>query len=215
MTRRGRWTRRLSREAEERGPNKAWRGGAELAWLGPALAKRAGMGRDAVGSQGMHGAAGAVIRTLVDSLSERPADASYASVSRRRSLQSTPTDSSSLACTSSVRSSSDVQKGAVSIIRMLTRVQRSQVVRSIFSSNSLASSRKVLRLQWMKVTTLPQSAEQRTSSLSEVGAADSSAQRQATTSELTFSISRLITSVTTLAFGSSDWKVSSIRLVSH
>ena len=86
------------------------------------------MGRDAVGSGGMHGAAGAVTLTLVDSFSERPADASYASVSRRRRLQSTPccigTDSSSLACTSSVRSSSDVQKGAVSIIRMLARVQR-------------------------------------------------------------------------------------------
>ena len=95
-----------------------------MAWLGPALAGRAGMGRDTVGSEGMHGAAGAVTRTLVDSLSERPADASYASVSRRRRLQSTPTDSSSLACTSSVRSSSDVQKGAVSIIRLLARVQR-------------------------------------------------------------------------------------------
>ena len=88
------------------------------------------MGRDrTVGSEGMHGAAGAVTRTLVDSFSERPADASYASVSRRRRLQSTPccvgTDSSSLTCTSSVRSSSDVQKGAVSIIRMLARVQPS------------------------------------------------------------------------------------------
>ena len=31
------------------------------------------MGRDAAGSEGMHGPAGAVTRTLVDSFSERPA----------------------------------------------------------------------------------------------------------------------------------------------
>ena len=193
---------------EKSAVHSARRGGAELAWLGPALAVHAGMGRDTVGSEGMHGAAGAVTRTLVDPLSERPADASYASVSRRRRLQLTPTDSSSLACTSSVRSSSDMQKGAASIIRMLTPVQGSQVVRRIFSPNSSASSRKALRLQWMKATALPHSAEQRTSSLSEVGDADSSTPRQATTCELTFSISQLLTSANTLAFGwRSDWKV--------
>ena len=98
-------------------------------------------------------------------------------------------------------------------MRMLTRVQHSQVVLRIFSSSSnfLTISRNPLPLQWMKATKLPHSAEQRTSSVSEAGDADSSTPRQATTCKLTFSISPLIMSVNTLASACSDcWKVFSM-----
>ena len=97
-------------------------------------------------------------------------------------------------------------------MRMLTRVQHSQVVLRIFSSSSnfLTISRNPLPLQWMKATKLPHSAEQRTSSVSEAGDADSSTPRQATTCELTFSTSRFIIMWNSQEHGRSDCKVFSM-----
>ena len=137
---RGRW----SREDEER---------ARFAGAGPTLARIVDRGE--IGIKGMRGASRALgmPRKLDDS--ERPADTSYTSVSSRRRLLSLSTDSSSLACTLSTRSSSDVQKEAASIVRMLKRVQDAQVASRIFSLNCLAISLKALRLQWMKVPRMP------------------------------------------------------------
>mmetsp|Transcript_9682 Transcript_9682/g.24077 ORF Transcript_9682/g.24077 Transcript_9682/m.24077 type:complete len:227 (-) Transcript_9682:116-796(-) len=197
---RGRW-----RREEER---------ARFALAGPTLAGRVDRGEICI--EGMRGASGALgARRKLGDLSddsERPADTSYTSVSSRR-RPSLSTDSSSLACTLSTRSSSEVQKEAASIVCMLKRVQHAQVASRIFSLNSLAISRRALRLQWMKVPRMPHSEEQRTSSLSEAGDADSSTPRQATTCELTLSISRLIISPNSQEHGRSDCKV--LSMASH
>eukprot|EP00964_Phaeocystis_antarctica_P141711 scaffold106786_cov63-Phaeocystis_antarctica.AAC.4 len=119
----------------------------------------------------MRGALGAkmdALKTCGASFSERPAAASYASVSSWRRLGLTSrrvrAHSSSLICTLSMRSSNEVQKGAVSSICMLTRVvQRPDALRN-FSSNVLATLSNASRLLWTKVFRLPHSAEQRRSS---------------------------------------------------